>query len=240
VRHRKFPRRQLRALNAAERHWVPRCFLPSAAAGYGVPPNETARRRAPASERHHVPKSALPRATVPRAAEHRRAAAGAGRRRAPLNATERRKSLLGHASTAAPPRALSAAEHRCMPPSTAVCHRAPPSVAAAHATERRHAAAGSAHRRALRSANVEDREMGAALCARSRRGRTTARVCAATNPPSSIPPFSPTDRSRYATLKADQVPGDNCCGGVTTEVVSRHGSRPGCNPRRQGGDNFWT
>ena len=54
-----------------------------------------------------------------RAAEHRRAAAGAGRRRAPLNATERRKSLLGQAlpSTAAPPRALRTAEHYGAQPS---------------------------------------------------------------------------------------------------------------------------
>ena len=50
---------------------------------------------------------------MPRAAEHRRAAAGAGRRRAPLNATERRKSLLSHVlpSTAAPPWALRTTEH---------------------------------------------------------------------------------------------------------------------------------
>ena len=136
----------------------------------------------------------------------------------------------------APPRCRG----RWPPPSAAECHRAPQIAAGPRAAEHCRAAAGAAHRRALRSATVEDSEMGAALCARSRRGRTTARVCAATNPPSSIPPFSPTDRSRYATLKADQVPGDNCCGGVTTEVISRHGSRPGCNPRRQGGDNFWT
>jgi hypothetical protein len=197
-----------------------------------MPPNDTG---------YHGASCRVP----PRATEFRRTKRHAAERQPPSATTYRNQRCQGRLchvlpSTAALPRALAAAERRCMPPSTAVCHRAPPSVAAAHATERRHAAAGSAHRRALRSANVEDREMGAVLCARSRRGRTTVRVCAATNPPSSIPPFSPTDRSRYATLKADQVPGDNCCGCVTTEVVSRHGSRPGCNPRRQGGDNFWT
>ena len=187
-----FPRRPLRALNAAERHWVPQCFLPSAAAGYGVPPSATARRRAPAAERHHVPKPALPRATMLRAAEHRRAAAGAGRRRAPLNATERRKSLLGHVlpSTAAPPRALRTAEH----------YGAQPSKTEKWA--RRY---------------VRDR----AVVAQQR-----AHAPRLTPPPASPPLIS------HRSLQVRDTEGR---GGVTTEVVSRYGSRPACNPRRQGG-----
>jgi hypothetical protein len=154
----------------------------------------------------------------------------------------------------APPRCRG----RWQPPSAAECHRAPQIAAEPRAVEHGRAAAGAERRRAplfatehrralprrmLPSAATPPRALRTAehygaqpsktekWARRYVRDRAVVAQQRAHAPRLTPPPASPPLIS-HRSLQVRDTEGR---GGVTTEVVSRYGSRPACNPRRQGG-----